>query len=360
MTGIWTNRGDGWELDAPQAFQDEASLHRLIQRNPELLPIAGSVRLLVLGSEVQLGNGYADILAVEPSGRPTIIEVKLARNAEARRGIVSQVLAYAAFLQGISVEGLERALLRKESAVASHGSILGAVQAQDQEGAADIDTFAASLQEHLDRGDFRLVLVLDDVSTELERIVGYLDSITVHALTIDLIALSVYEVNGAQVALPQRVSPELSGSSLSTIPTAVKEARRDERLTDGSNAFRDSFAAVVGKSRETFERLTSWAEQISSLPSVRLFTFAGVEGKRFTLLPRIMPDNTGLVTIWNDEQRPSIAVWRSVFERLAPRSVSSVERAIAPTKFGQGNIVKDITPQVLDTLKEAYEEAAER
>ena len=143
MTGIWTNKGDGWELDAPQAFQDEASLHRLIQRNPELLPIAGSVRLLVLASEVQLGNGFADILAVEPCGRPSIIEVKLARNAEARRGIVAQALAYAAFLQGMSVEGLERTLLRKESAVASHGSILGAVQAQDQEGAADIDTFAA-------------------------------------------------------------------------------------------------------------------------------------------------------------------------------------------------------------------------
>jgi len=360
VTGIWTNRGDGWELDAPQAFQDEASLHRLIQRNPELLPIAGSLRLLVLGSEVQLGNGYADILAVEPSGRPTIIEVKLARNAEARRGIVSQVLAYAAFLQGISVEGLERALLRKESAVASHGSILGAVQAQDQEGAADIDTFAASMQEHLDRGDFRLVLVLDEVSAELERIVGYLDSITIHALTIDLIALNVFEVNGAQVALPQRVSPDLSVSQTSPTPGRAKSARAGEGLADGSDVFRDSFADASEESRKTFELLTSWAEEISSLPNVRLFTFTGIEGKRLTLLPRIMPDNAGLITIWNDEQRPSVAVWRSVFDRLAPESVSSVERAIAPTKFGQGNIVKEITHQVLDTLREAYREAAER
>ena len=360
MTGIWTNRGDGWELDAPQAFQDEASLHRLIQRNPELLPVAGSVRLLVLGSEVQLGNGYADILAVEPSGRPTIIEVKLARNAEARRGIVSQVLAYAAFLQGISVEGLERALLRKESAVASHGSILGAVQAQDQEGAADIETFAASLQEHLDRGDFRLVLVLDEVSAELERIVGYLDSITVHALSIDLSALNVFEINGAQVALPQRVSPDLSVSQISSTSDRVKSARAGEALTDGSDVFRESFADVAGVDRDTFELLTSWAEGLSSLPNVRLFTFTGIEGRRLTLLPRIMPDNAGLITIWNDERRPSIAVWRSVFDQLAPESVSSVERAIAPTKFGQGNIVKEFTPQLLDTLKEAYEEAAER
>ncbi len=360
MTGIWTNKGDGWELDAPQAFQDEASLHRLIQRNPELLPIAGSVRLLVLGSEVQLGDGYADILAVEPSGRPTIIEVKLARNSEARRGIVSQVLAYASFLQGISVEGLERTLLRKESAVASHGSILGAVQAQDQEGAADIDTFAASLQEHLDRGDFRLVLVLDEVSAELERIVGYLDSITINALTIDLIKLSVFEVNDVQVALPQRISSDLSVSPTPPTPGRTNTARAGERLTDGSDVFRDSFADVAGEARETFELLTSWAEEISSLPNLRLFTFTGIEGKRLTLLPKIMPDNAGLITIWNEGKRPSVAVWRSVFDRLAPRSVSSVEKAIAPTRFGQGNIVTEITPQVLDKLKEAYEEASER
>ena len=93
MTGIWTNKGDGWDLDAPQTFQDEASLHRLIHQNPHLLPLGGSPRIIVLGSEVQLGNGYADILAVEPSGRPTIIEVKLAKNREARKEIVSQVLA---------------------------------------------------------------------------------------------------------------------------------------------------------------------------------------------------------------------------------------------------------------------------
>ena len=185
MTGIWTNRGDEWKLDAPQAFLDEASLHRLIQENPNLLPLAGSPRLTVLGSEVRLGNGYADILAVEPTGRPAIIEVKLARNPEARKEIVSQVLAYAAFLRGMSVEGLEQGLLGKGSAVASSGSILGAVQALDQEGAVDADTFTASLQEYLSQGNFRLVLVLDEISAELERIVAYLDAITVHALTID-------------------------------------------------------------------------------------------------------------------------------------------------------------------------------
>ncbi len=160
MSGIWTNMGEGWELNSPQAFPDEASLHHLIHQNPTLLPLAGSPRLMVLGSEVQLGNGYADILAVEPSGRPTIIEVKLARNPEARKQIVSQILAYAAFLRGMDIEGLEKVALRQALADAGYGSILEAVMAQDQEGAVDSAAFATSMQEYLDLGSFRLVLVV--------------------------------------------------------------------------------------------------------------------------------------------------------------------------------------------------------
>ena len=73
MTGIWTNMGEGWQLGLPQAFPDEATLHGLIEENPQLLPLAGEPYLAVLGSEVQLGGGYADQLCVESSGRPVII-----------------------------------------------------------------------------------------------------------------------------------------------------------------------------------------------------------------------------------------------------------------------------------------------
>ena len=37
--------GEGWELGSPQPFQDEATLHSLIEQNPQLLPLVGSPRL---------------------------------------------------------------------------------------------------------------------------------------------------------------------------------------------------------------------------------------------------------------------------------------------------------------------------
>lgn len=358
MTGIWTNTGEGWELGSPQPFQDESTLHRLIHENPRLLPLAGSPRLTVLGSEILLGTGYADILAVESSGRPAVIEVKLASNSEARRAIVSQVLAYAAFLQGFDVESLERGPLSRPLEDAGYSSILEAAQGQDQEGAVDADSFNTSLQEYLDHGGFRLVLVLDEISAELERVVAYLDAITVQALTIDLITLTVYEVNGAQVALPQRVSPDLSV----TMPYPVSGRTRPRASTaitsDGSDVFRASIDGFTGEVREKFDELIAWAERVASLPNIRLFSSAGAD--RFTLVPRIMPDRVGLVTIWNESQQPYISVFRSVFERLAPNSIEPVEQAIAPTKIGQGNVVYNITPQVLEALTAAYEETGEK
>ena len=227
----------------------------------------------------------ADILAIESSGRPTIIEVKLCRNPEARRSVVSQILAYAASLQGLDVDYLEQGPLRKPLTDAGYESILEAVQDQDQEETVDPNSFTTSLQGYLDQGDFRLVLVLDEVSDELERVVAYLDAITVQALTIDLITLKVYDVKGAKVALPQRVSPDLSAMipHITTARTRPAESRRN--LSDGADVFRTSVEGITGETRKVFDDLIEWVEQLGCLPNVRVVTNDPGTG-RFTLQPQ--------------------------------------------------------------------------
>ena len=358
MTGIWTKADNGWKLADSHPFPDEATLQGLVAENPQLLPLAGSPRLFTLGREVRLGTGYADVLAVEESGRPVIIEVKLARNAEARRAIVSQVLSYAAFLHGYDAVDLEEGPLRGALAEADHGSITEAVAAFDQEGAVDTSEFATALQDHLNSGRFRLVLVLDEVSAELERIIAYLETVALQTLTIDLITINVYQVKGVEVALPQRISPDLSASST---PASAPKGRSAPRgvLSDGPDAFVESVAQVSGEHREVFDELIAWARELAQLPNVRLFSYNGVGGT-VTMLPRIVPENAGLVTIWNDFGKPSLSVWRSVFERLAPRTISRTERAIAPIKLGQGKTVKDISAEVIAAITAAYQEAAQR
>jgi RecB family endonuclease NucS len=150
MTAIWHSDGTTWRLLDPTGFADEAALHNLVEEAPQLLPLAGEPQLVVVGREVQLGNGYADLLAVEPSGRLVVVEVKLARNAEARRAVVAQVLTYAAYLRGLDPATLEQQVLGRHLAQRGYQSLADAVAANDQEGAFEPATFAASLAESLD------------------------------------------------------------------------------------------------------------------------------------------------------------------------------------------------------------------
>lgn len=364
MAGIWIHSGTdeaGWTLGAPRSFPDEQTLHELIAENPQLLPLAGSPKLTVLGSEVYLGAGYADILAVEPHGRPAIIEVKLAYNQEARSAIVSQILYYAAFLQGLTVEELEQRLAVGEHlAKAGHKSILEAVQANDQEGAVDESSFTDSLQGFLDRGNFRLVLVLDEVPGELERVATYLDAMTTQALTLDLIAVSVYEVNGARIALPQAVVLDLNTTRAQmeprgSKPTGPRPTTQEPVRSEGSEAFRDSIADASGEARKTFDKLIAWAEQIAELPDVRLGSTVGVS--QTTLWPILRTEGAGLVTIYNYNQYPSMSGYRTVFERRAPKLLADIEQRIAPDKIGHGTWIP-ITDEILEALTAAYREAA--
>ena len=355
MSGIWTKTAQSWRPAPPRELDSEAELHDLVEGNIQMLPLAGSPRLFVLGREVQLGPGYADLLAVEASGRPVIVEVKLAKNPEAKRGIVAQVLSYAAFLQGSDLESLEQGPWRKALNDKNYASILEAVKTQDQEDAVDSDAFVESLQEYLTNGRFRLVFILDEISAELERIVAYLDAVTLQTLTVDLITISVYEVNGTEVAMPQHISPDPSAlPSFAMAPTASRAPKGV--LSDGPDAFVDSIADIEGEDRALLNRLVDWAMEVGALPGVSLFTFTGASRRRFTLLPRITTEKAGLITIWNDNHKPYLSMWRSVFERRAPRSIEAVEQALG-IKIGQGNTVASASPESLSALTAAYREA---
>lgn len=76
MTAIWQNDGTGWRLLAPAGFPEDHTLHDLVEETPRILPLSGDPRIVVVGKEVLLGNGYADLLAIEPSGRLVGVEIK--------------------------------------------------------------------------------------------------------------------------------------------------------------------------------------------------------------------------------------------------------------------------------------------
>jgi hypothetical protein len=127
--------------------------------------VSGRPDVVVLGREVQLGTGYADLVAIERDGRVVVIELKLARNPEARRA-ASQVLGYASRLHGLTVNDFER-VLEPHLRHRQWTTIVEALEATDQEGSFDREDFLTSLEANLAEGGFRLVIVLDAAPEDL-------------------------------------------------------------------------------------------------------------------------------------------------------------------------------------------------
>jgi hypothetical protein len=314
-----------------------------------MLPLAGSPQLTVLGREVRLGAGFADLLAVESSGRLAIIEVKLAGNTESRRAVVAQVLSYAGYLQGLDPAQLESRVLAPH--LSPGGTVLAAVEADDQQHALDRQAFEEELARTLAQGSFRLVIVLDSVPDELVQVVGYLELVT-DKIDIDLVTVTAYDVAGSRVLVPQRIDPGRRTKELSDAQVSDRQAGV---LFPGSAEFRKSFADAPAARREMLQRAADWADMLERDGLVKLSSYRG-KGGIVSLLPRLASDNAGLVTVFNDIKSAYMQFWRGVFERRAPHSIAAVEAAIG-TELKQGNSTRDIPQELLDTLTRAYREA---
>lgn len=353
MTAIWRDDGSGWRLLAPTGFPNEAALHSLVEQAPHILPLSGTPELIIVGREVALGNGYADLLAVEPSGRLAIIEVKLARNAEARRAVVTQALTYAAFLHGLNPFALDQQILGSHLHERGYENLAGAISSNDQEGSFDAAVFETGLAESLSSGRFRIIFVLDDVPEELVRLVGYLEAVS-DKLVIDLIKVSAYEIGESRILVPQRIDPERRTEEP---PKTATRSMPEGRFVSGPSDFINAIDKSPEPHRPMLHKLAEWAQSLEREGLVTLATFHGVSG-RLTLLPRLHADNVGLVTIWNDNGA-YISFWRSVFERRSPSSLLTLDQMLAPKRVGQGNTTRDITDELLHALTEAYREAVQ-
>ncbi len=354
MTAIWSDTPDGWRLLSPIGFADEAALHTLVEQSPDLLPLSGSPRLAVVGREVLLGGNRADLVAIEPSGRPCLIEVKLAGNSEARRAVVAQVLSYAAFIHRLTPEQFEGDILASHLRQRGYTTLAEAVQQVDQDGSYDPVSFRENLAQTLDTGGMRLVIVLDQAPAELVRTVGFLQSVT-DALVLDLVAVTAYQVGDRRVLVPQRLEPERPVRERPS--EAMPTPKRGGDYEPGAAGFIASIERAPTEHQPMLRRLAEWAQALEGFGSITLATYWGRRGE-ITLLPRIQPDNGGLITIWNWMGTPTISFWRSVFDRRAPTALPMVEACIAPMTVGQGNTTQRITEDLLAALKEAYREAA--
>ncbi len=352
MTSIWQQDGSVWKLLSPKGFPDEATLHSLIENAPQMLPLSGDPRLVIVGKEVYLNGNYADLIGIEPDGRLSIIEIKLNKSAEARRAVVAQVLTYAASLAGMDRKALEApVLLGSYLHERDVPTLADAISLEDQTEQIDIERFNDAVDERLREGAFRLVIVLDDAPQELIRLVGYLEAMTQEKLVIDLITVSSFDVGGSQIVVPTRIDPGQALRFTKPVPPAPSAT---SVASDGAGEFIKSIENAPAEYRETLHHLADWVAELEAEGLAKPSTTMGKT--RWILNVRIPSESVGFISIYN-ENGAYITYYRSLFEKRAPVSMAQVEAALHPDQLGQGKTSHNTSDELLAALKDAYREA---
>ncbi|MBX3069147.1 MAG: hypothetical protein KF883_01465 [Thermomicrobiales bacterium] len=354
MTDIWKQDESGWRLQRPAGFPDEATLHNMVAAAPQMLPLAGEPQIAIVGREVSIGAYRADLVGIEATGRLVIIEIKLADNSEARRAVIAQILTYAAYLRGESVQVLEKQILGSHLARAGYSSLFDAARTVDQSESIDPSAFEAGLEGSLESGRFRLVIVLDGTPPELVKLVGYLEAVT-DKLIIDLITVASYDIDESKVVIPRRVDPERESDTLDSRNDTATASVQPKGHWQEVSEFVDAIESAPEAERAELRRLVEWARQLESSGLARLKSWRGVG--RMTLLPYLPGVDAGLVTIWNDKGA-YLSLWRSVFESRAPGALQHFDQSGTLPKIGQGNTVRGVSEELLTALAAAYEEAS--
>lgn len=356
MTEIWRKTDGKWDTIGMSGFTDERTLHDHIVEAPELLPLSGRPFLAAAFSEVGLSVGSADVLAFEDSGRPVVIEVKLKRSSEAKRDVIAQTLAYAASLYGITVEKLEGTILAKHLREKEHKSLADAVEESTERNDFNRDEFYRKLAAHLDKGSFRLVIVLDDVRKELIHLAGYLDAITTDAVDVDIVTVSSYMIKDDQILIPQRIDTERKAKSEtasgSNGPTPSPSGG-SPILEEGVERFLEINASLDTQTATHGRELVEWAKELEAEGVCRLYNLQLGDGSPHLRLH--MLDERKTFARFSPAP-DGIFVWiaPTVIERRAPAMLATI-REISGVQGNKGGA--RATPELLDAFAEAYREA---
>ncbi len=355
MPGIWTNRGSQWELLESDGFPDEATLQELIAAAPQMLPLAGSPDVAVIGREVQLGRGYIDLLAIERTGRPVLIEVKLGRNSEARRAVVAQILAYASYMHGWPLGQLEQGPLSR--VLREHGVTSLYELTRGNEGFEDveIEQFEDVLRSSLENGHFRLVLVLDEVPPELSSLVAYLESIT-DGVIFDLAEVNMFDVDGSKVVMPQRIQPQRAARTETERLEKASSDQQGQFWEGSSKEFEESIELAPEENRDFLKRLLAWARGLEAEGMCYLSSYRGK--RMFTLLPTLHDERVRLVTLYNDRRSAYLGLQGPVIERRAPHAAEKIRQLIAPIPLRNHTTAPDVSDEFLVAIADAFREAA--
>jgi hypothetical protein len=250
----------------------EALLQTWLEKYPSLLagyqidPSAPRRWLLVereCGVPSEEGGGgrwSADHLFLDQDAIPTIVEVKRSANTQIRREIVGQMLDYAA--NAVVYWPVERI---RERFAKTHGLVADEKLEDFLDGRMEVEDFWQLANENLKKKKVRLLFVADEIPTELQRIVEFLNE----------------QMNPTEV-LAVEIKQFVGGAQTGLVPRVIGRTARGETVKDHStpapineNTFFETLAGSCSTEEiEVAKQILKWSEKNASYVKWRSRSFA--------------------------------------------------------------------------------------
>lgn len=207
-----SEKGADWRVLESVGYDAERELQALLAETPSLIPIAdvrvGASLLVAAAREVWMPNaGAIDVLAFSADGEVTVVECKLAVNAD-RRQVLAQVLDYASDLWGMSYDDLN-ARVRK----ASGSDLAPLVEEGAEPGKWNEEEFRQGVDSALKSGFFNLVIAVDAMNDQLLRMIRYLNLTGKPEFRLAGLEMERFESDMGEVLVPRIHAPQIQTPS---------------------------------------------------------------------------------------------------------------------------------------------------
>jgi len=213
MVILVSKDGQNSEKFEKTEFENEDKVQQLIHENIENLPFYGQneeLRLLSISREFSTKHGPIDVLAIDENGDIYVIEAKLHKNST-RREIVAQVIDYASAMWADykNFDRFENQLNQRTGQnlrdFIKNSDVFSGL------GEDDLDTLVDKIKRNLAVGNFKFVLVMDELDEQLTNVIDFINSecsFSIYAVTFDY-----YNPEGLEIIIPNVYGREAEKSS---------------------------------------------------------------------------------------------------------------------------------------------------
>lgn len=255
---IRNHKHEKWEIVQSSPYQAETELQRILAEEPSLISIeevrADSGVLVTAVQEFPLETGYIDVLGFTAEGDIAIIECKLATNLEIRRQVIGQVLDYGANLWRMDYEILDAKVFQR-----SGKNLVELVREAVQDPNWDEESFRSSILNALEAGNFILVIVVDEINEELNRIIHFINNSGNLSFSFAALEMQRYSHGQAEMLVPH---------VFGTIPPQKSSVSRGKKNKWDESTF---FAELTQKHPDCVEparKILEWSSRHRKLTRV--------------------------------------------------------------------------------------------